>query len=130
MAGFDEFIKYCEKWTDKSLLNDLDKFMKDFVNSEGQEVIAKTKLRTPVDTGALRNAWQTDNYRKEGNSYSIDFYNGMDYASFVEYGTVERNWKWKNGAFMLSKSLNDVQNKIHNDFETKFTKFLKDKGIA
>ena len=53
----------------------------------------------------------------------------MDYASFVEYGTVERNWKYKDGVFMLTKSINEVEQKIHQDFDKQFTRFLKSKGI-
>lgn len=130
MAGFDEFQKYCEKWTDESLQNDFKNFMQDFLSLKGQEVIAKTRLRTPVDTGALRNSWQLSKVEQKGNKYEVEISSNMDYASFVEYGTVERKWKYKDGVYMLTKSINDVEQKIHQDFDDRFTAFLRNKGIG
>ena len=130
MADFKNFLEYQKKWTDPKLLSDLDKFMLNFVDQKGQEIIAKTKLRTPVDTGALRNAWQADKAKKSGTDYYVQIFNNQDYASYVEYGTNAREWKWKNGAFMLTKSLNEVELKLHNDFDNKFTIFLRQKGIG
>ena len=130
MANFENFLEYQKKWTNPKLLSDLDKFVANFLELKAQEVKADTVNNTPVDTGALRAAWQIGKLRKQGNSYMIDFINNQDYASYVEYGTVEREWKWKNGAFMLTKALNRVQNNLQKDFDKKFTKFLKDKGIG
>lgn len=130
MANFKNFLEYMEKWKDPKLLSDLDNFVTNFADEKGQEIIAKTKLRTPVDTGALQNAWQKGKVKKSGNDYYVQIENNQDYASYVEYGTTGREWKWKNGAFMLTKSLNEVEQKLHNDFDNKFTKFLRDKGIG
>lgn len=130
MANFKNLLEYMEKWKDPKLLSDLDNFVTNFVDEKGQEIVAKTKLRTPVDTGALQNAWQKSKAKKSGNDYYVQIENNQDYASYVEYGTTEREWKWKNGAFMLTKSLNEVEQKLHNDFDNKFTKFLRDKGIG
>lgn len=130
MASFKNLLEYMEKWKDPKLLSDLNNFVMDFVDEKGQEIVAKTKLRTPVVTGALRNAWQTSGAKKTGNDYYVQIENNQDYASYVEYGTTGREWKWKNGAFMLTKSLNEVEKKLHNDFDNKFTKFLRDKGIG
>lgn len=129
MAGFEEFQKYCEKWTNKSLQSDLKNFMQQFLGTEAQKVISRTKSRTPVDTGALKASWQIGKIEITNNKYSVDILNNMDYASFVEYGTVERNWKYKDGVFMLTKSINEVEQKIHQDFDKQFTRFLKSKGI-
>lgn len=47
----------------------------------------KTKMRTPVDTGLLRNSWQLSNVFKKSNSeYYIVLFNPVLYASYVEYG--------------------------------------------
>lgn len=130
MTGFNRFKEYSEKWTDKSLQSDLSSFMENFLKQQGRKVIGKTMLRTPVDTGALRASWQLGNIEKKGSSYEIDILNNQDYASFVEYGTVERQWKYKDGVFMLTKSINDVEQKINNDFNKEFENFLKEKGIG
>ena len=130
MANFDKFQEYTQKWTDKSLNSDLSSFMENFLKQQGQKVIGKTMLRTPVDTGALRASWKLGNVEQKSNSYEVEIENNQEYASYVEYGTVEREWKYKDGVYMLTKSINDVEQKINNDFDKEFTKFLKNKGIG
>ena len=130
MANFEKFLEYKEKWTDESLQNDLNSFLANFLKQQGRKVIGKTMLRTPVDTGDLRASWQLGDIKEKTNSYEITIENNQEYASYVEYGTVERQWKYKDGVYMLTKSINDVEQKINNDFDNEFTKFLKDKGIG
>ena len=130
MANFDDFIKYCNNWADSNLVKEIQDFTEKFLKKQANIMLAKTKMRTPVDTGALRNAWELDNYHKEGDSFKIDILNNQDYASFVESGTTEREWKWKDGAFMLAKSLNETERSINDEYEKEFTKFLKSKGLA
>lgn len=130
MANFDKFQEYTQKWTDKSLLSDLSSFMENFLKQQGQKVIGKTMPRTPVDTGALRASWKLGNVEQKSNSYEVEIGNNQEYASYVEYGTVEREWKYKDGVYMLTKSINDVEQKINSDFDKEFTKFLKNKGIG
>lgn len=130
MANFRKFQEYTQKWTDKSLLSDLSSFMENFLKQQGQKVIGKTMSRTPVDTGALRASWKLGNVEQKSNSYEVEIENNQEYASYVEYGTVEREWKYKDGVYMLTKSINDVEQKINNDFDKEFTKFLKNKGIG
>lgn len=130
MANFKNFQEYMKKWTDPQLINGLDGFMRDFMTKTGQELEVRTKLRTPVDTGALRAAWQISEGKKDGDDYYIEIENGMNYASYVENGTPIREWKWKNGAFMLKKSMNEIQLKMHDKFEKDFTKYLNDRGIG
>lgn len=130
MANFGKFLEYKEKWTDESLQSDLNSFLANFLKQQGRKVIGKTMLRTPVDTGALRASWQLGNIEEKTNSFEITIENNQEYASYVEYGTVERQWKYKDGVYMLTKSINDVEQKINQDFDKEFTKFLKDKGIG
>jgi hypothetical protein len=49
-----------------------------------EEVINRTKMKTPVDTGKLRDSWI-------GTSQETQciFENSQPYAGFVEYGTVK-----------------------------------------
>jgi hypothetical protein len=130
MANFEKFLEYKEKLTDESLQSDLKSFMENFLKQQGRKIIGKTMFRTPVDTGALRASWQLGNIEEKTNSFEITIENNQEYASYVEYGTVERQWKYKDGVYMLTKSINDVEQKINQDFDKEFTKFLKDKGIG
>jgi hypothetical protein len=50
----------------------------------GQSVVDRVKPRTPVRTGALQADWQ---YAVEDTTLTVG--NTMDYASFVELGTVK-----------------------------------------
>ena len=133
--GLENFKKYCDSWTDESLKSDLKKFAKDFLLENANEVIIRTKLRTPVDTGKLRASWQHDEVVENGNDFSVDVLNNTEYASYVEYGhevvvNGQRTGKYVKGNYMLSKSMNEVENKMPDKFETKFKKFLNDRGIG
>lgn len=54
------------------------------------EFLAEVKKRTPVDYGALRNAWSLDPISKVGNKYIIRVVNPQKYAPFIELGYAQR----------------------------------------
>ncbi len=64
-SGFD--FKQYEKWV-KNLhvaTEEFELFLKQFLLEMAQRCIAKTKERTPVDTGALRNSWSIGSQKIE-----------------------------------------------------------------
>ena len=89
-------------------------WLKSFLLEQAQRVVREAKLRTPVDTGALRNSYQiggqeialtysVDNKGKEhfdldtknsevesielvDDNFEVVISNPMEYASYVEYG--------------------------------------------
>lgn len=125
-SGFD--FKQYEKFV-KSL-GDADKdfelFLTDFLVEMANRVIAKVKPRTPVDTGALKASWMIVEIGKD----YITIGSPMEYASFVEYGHTLRNGVWKDGRFMLTLSMEEVQKEIPKRFEKSFQQFMKGKGIG
>lgn len=61
------------------------------------EIMKRTKARTPVITGHLRDSWE---YLISSN---IQFTNSADYAGFIEYGTIHIS-----PVRMLTRSINEA----------------------
>ena len=62
---------------------------------------------------------------------SVVFGNSADYASHIEYGTPKRpNWKWAEGAHMMTISMNELLRDMPEFFDYAFREFLKSKGIV
>lgn len=122
-----DFEKYVNDF--KNMENEFEDFLKNWIIIQSGILIAKTKQRTPVDTGNLRNSWYRGEYKRSSGSVEIEINNSAEYASFVEYGTPAREWKWKDGAKMLTKSLYEMEQSMPIDFDKAFTAFLKEKGI-
>jgi HK97 gp10 family phage protein len=72
------------KWNGIEQLDDLKAKLQALPQYLGQTVVDRVKPRTPVRTGALQRDWQ---YEVEGPMLTVG--NTMEYASFVELGTVK-----------------------------------------
>jgi hypothetical protein len=106
-------------------------FISDFLLKCAMEALAKTKKRTPVDTGELRRNWDiTSVKRGSGGEITVYLYNSKDYASHVEFGHTTRNREgWVEGYYMASISIEEISNKIPKRFESEFIKFMAELGI-
>jgi hypothetical protein len=122
---FEKFIADYENAT-----KEIDKFLKEFLSEMAFRVIAKVKPRTPRITSALINSWQVGEIKALGTNLEIEIVNGMDYASFVEYGARNLNGTWRNGRFMLTISIDEVANQIPLRFDKAWKQFLTDRGIG
>lgn len=111
----------------KKVLKGFNKFIEDFLFEQGMRALRKTKLRTPVDTGALRNAWTlNDNVYRKGNDLYIIIHNPLNYASFVEYGhTKPGRVGWVDGYFMAKVSIQEVQDALPRRWNAAFLKFVE-----
>lgn len=77
------------------------------------KLIAKVKLKTPVDSGVLRRSWQP---KKISNLERLVF-NNVKYAQHVEYGHRTRGGKsFVDGQYMLTKSVDEVSKDIDEEF--------------
>lgn len=124
-----DFVKYVENF--KDMEKEFDTWLKNWITKQGNVLLANTKNRAPVDTGNLRNSWSLGKPEKEGNKVSIEIKNDADYASHIEYGTPKRpNWKWAEGAHMMTISMNELLRDMPEFFDYAFREFLKSKGIA
>ena len=133
---------------------DMEHFVEQFLIDQSLVVIALTKPNTPVDTGALRNMWGIGRanivvlsaspapppelnpasmagnaVEKAGNIYNMVIFNGMDYASFVEYGATTRGGNWRDGVFMLTKAMTIINTQMSSALDVKFKEFLRQRGV-
>lgn len=116
----------------KDVLKGFNKFIEDFLFEQGMRALRKTKLRTPVDTGALRNAWNLDeNVYRKGNELYVILHNPLNYASFIEYGhTKPGRIGWVDGYFMATVSIQEVQDAIPARWNKAFKQFVENlKGM-
>lgn len=75
--------------------------------------------------GTLRERWDVGSIIKSGETYSVEVFNPMEYASYVEFGHRTRNHKgWVPGQYMLTISeeemKNDLERIIQNKLKEKF----------
>lgn len=143
---FKEFAKNLEK-----LSKTIDKEIEDFFYEMALRCLARTRKRTPVDTGDLRKQWALSDIQKNGNELAITLYNPLEYASYKEYGHrmtkhwVPGEWKgnrfiynpdsekgmmvkaqWIEGKFMATISLKEIQELIPVEWEKRFRKLMGD----
>ena len=110
MEGIDKILKDLEK-----IKNNYPKEVERFLTKQGNKLLKITKVRTPVDTGTLRNAWMMKKSKNE-----VTVYNMADYVLPVEYGTIH-----KAGRFMLTKSVKDIEDEFERDLKDTFKAVFK-----
>lgn len=148
-SQFQNYVKDFEK-----AQKEFETFLKTFLLQQAQRVIRSTKLRTPVDTGTLRNSWCIGNetkairYDKNGKVTGTDYQsafaneatiddvqiigdtlqvtisNPMEYASYIEYG--QRSYL---GRYMLTISMDEISAAMSGRFEKEFKNFLMNWGV-
>jgi len=136
--GFSCDFKELKNYTiaTKAFADDFNYFLRNFLGEMANRVIAKTKPRTPKDTGALRSAWQLGNISGVGKNLEIEILNPMEYATDIEYGHrimggVGRSIEigWYEGRFMLKISIDEVKAEMPSRYRNAFYNFCKEKGI-
>ena len=135
MMGFDlnmkELVEYSKKLAGS--VDGFDDFLKGFLIEMANRIIAKTKPRTPKDTGALRGAWFIGDVKHSGKSFYVELKNPMEYATFIEYGhRIVRGGVevgWYEGRFMLKISIDEVKAQMPLRYRKKFHDWCKMKGI-
>lgn len=151
-----ELLEYSKKLTKAS--DGFEDFLKDFLIEMANRIIAKTKPRTPVDTGALRSSWgietektkvvestnnqgrkmlktiRTGDIKYNGKEISLILSNPMEYATEIEYGhRIVRNGAevgWYEGRFMLKTSIDEIRKQIPHRYIEEFNAWCKRNGIA
>ena len=120
--------------------------IQDFIESCAKELAARllTKVikRTPVGQykhrvgGTLRRGWTSEqqqgvsayinslNVVRNGDTYTIEIVNPVEYAPYVEFGHRTVNGGWVEGLFMLTISSQEIQNAAPGILEKKLKKKL------
>lgn len=112
---------------------DFNNFLRKFLIRMAMRVIAKAKPRTPVDTGALRAAWQLGEISGSGNDIEVEILNPMEYATHIEYGhrIVRGNVEvgWYEGRFMLKLSIDEIKAQMPAGYDDEFKRFCERRGL-
>ena len=108
IQGLDNFIRTLNNAT-----NNFDEEASKRLNNVSQKLVAKVKLKTPVDSGLLRRSWRS---KKEGDLARI-VYNNVHYGPHIEYGHRTRGGKsFVDGQYMLTKSVQEIEDTMTSEF--------------
>ena len=108
IQGLNNFIKTLNNAT-----NNFDEEASKRLNNISQKLVAKVKLKTPVDSGVLRRSWRV---KSEGQLTRI-VYNNVKYGPMVEYGHRTRSGKsFVDGRYMLTKSVQEIEDTLTSEF--------------
>ena len=108
IQGLNNFIR-----TLNNASNSFDEEAGKRLNNISQKLIAKVKLKTPVDSGVLRRSWRV---KSEGQLAKI-VYNNVKYGPYVEYGHRTRGGKsFVDGRYMLTKSVKEIEDTLTSEF--------------
>lgn len=135
-VDFSQFEKLIKDM--KATEKDFNKFLYDFLLRMANEVLRETKPKTPVDTGALKNAWTLGSITGSGRDIAVEIINPMEYATDIEYGHRLVKGKgadkvevgWFNGVFMLKTSIDNVISKMPAAYDIAFKQFCQSHGIG
>lgn len=142
----------------QKLGNESDELCKDITNELASRLLRKVKKRTPVYRqkvytaedgtemtfgedrvgGTLRRGWKIDpQVNKDGNKYSVDVFNSVEYAPYVEYGHRQQVGRfvpqigkrlkkgWVNGRFMMTISVDELEAMKSKLVEKRLNDYLK-----
>lgn len=144
-------LKEFQQRLEKLAHGDFDRFFHEAAKDIAGRLLAKVKKRTPVIYGNLRSAWAVLPVEKRGNEYIVTVINGLQYASYVEYGHRQQpgrfipgHWEgerfmydpnaeggmvlkdsWVEGRFMLRISAQEIERQAPALLERKLNQFLK-----
>ena len=117
IQGLDEFTK-----TLNNASNNFEKEASKKLDTIASKLIAKVKLKTPVDTGLLRRNWQP----KKINNLERLVFNNVKYASHVNYGHRTRGGKsFIDGVYMLEKSVKEIESELDKEFSIMIDNLFK-----
>ncbi|MCY6958864.1 HK97 gp10 family phage protein [Clostridium brassicae] len=121
-SEFRNMAKNFQKALDERVI---ERWIKEFLLEMAFRAERKIKKRTPVDSGHLRRNWQVGSIEKHGDSYVIEIFNNVEYASYVNNGHRTRNHEeWVEGRFMVEISMNEIERELPRFLERKQVELL------
>lgn len=111
--------------------NDVDSIMVSCTKEIGARTLRGAIKRTPVGKlhgGTLRRGWGSTNsldVNKNGNEYSVEIINPVEYASYVEHGHRTKSGGWVKGRFMLTLTENEMRRAMKPIIENRVAKELE-----
>lgn len=96
-----------------------DREIRSMLYSMANEILSKTKQKTPFKTHHLERNWFLGRVYRQSGGYVIEIVNNVHYASFVEEGhrivSRGRTVGWKEEVHMLKLSIEEVQKTTPED---------------
>lgn len=136
MFDYSDFKAFRSNY--ENLVKEFDGWLKNFMKTEGQWLIRGMKAKTPVDTGLLRESWDLDEFEVTTSEVKLWFINSAEYSSDVEWGhakpnragvAVEGGPDWVDGRFMMTLTLEELEQVMPSHFNTQFRSFLTKLGV-
>lgn len=128
-ANLSEFENYVKNFQKAPI--EFNKFIFDFLTKTALDALAKTKKRTPVDSGELRRNWEVTRVIREGENLVVYLCNSKDYASYVENGHTTRDRAgWVEGYYMATVSIEEVERNIPKRYDREFINFMASLGVS
>lgn len=131
MKGLKEFQDNLKKLND----DERQRFCEAALKELAARLLAKVIKRTPVGIypkstgkkgGTLQRGWTVGNVKRDGDGYTIEIINPVEYAPYVEFGHRTANHKgWVNGKFMMTVSEQELQADAPHLLENKLNQFIK-----
>ncbi len=144
-------LKALQERIDKLSKVDFDRFYTEAAKDIASRLLTKVKKRTLAIYGNLQDAWAVLPVEHHGDQYVITVINGLQYASYVEYGHRQQpgrfipgHWEgerfiynpdeeggmvlknaWVEGRFMLTISVQELERMAPALLEKRLLKFLK-----
>lgn len=117
IQGLDDFTKVLENAS-----NNFEKEANKKLDIIASKLVAKVKLKTPVDSGLLRKSWQP---KKISNLERLVF-NNCRYGQFVNYGHRTKGGKsFVDGVYMLEKSVKEIESELDKEFSIMIDNLFK-----
>ena len=116
MEGLDVFLRDMGR-----LANGLDNAINEVLLETADEVIADTKLNTPVKTGTLKRSWTHGDVERNGDTYTVEVGSSLLYSPFVEEGHRQGN-TFVQGRFMLKDSIDKNKDKLQQKINDKLSR--------
>ncbi len=115
-----KFAKHLEKQEAKAKV-----MIERCINDLAEEMLKRTKGRTPGRSNNLENAWTVSSIKRVGKWYKIVISNNLEYAAYVEYGHRTVNHRgWVPGKFMMTVAAKEIENLTPAFVESRVRTFL------
>lgn len=109
VGGLDEYCQHLFEVASNAYPKAFDELVKQIAHDLVSAVVPATPKGK---TGNLRGEWIVGEIKRKNGCRVIEVYNNMEYADFVEYGHRIKGGSYKEGVFMLTFKLKDLQRRL------------------
>jgi hypothetical protein len=87
-ATFDDsdFQEFVATFEDAAKGEAVGRAIEEALSKTSKAALSKVRRLTPSKSGHLKRNWNVSNIKRNGKSFTIEFYNNVEYAPYVEYG--------------------------------------------